>query len=523
MRTMRQDRGGLEILDGPRARTRYRRRRRRRNIGALFLKGAAFATGIIVVIGLWILVTSLVSADPVDLLIVDERTGEPVVGATITNESGRTVTTDENGGAAIAFDAPERLFVSATGYHAATYEVAELPRQSGLTLMVNPRVLQGRVVGPRGVGVFGATVTLGDQTVITGDFGSFEISPVEPGTLHISKMAWEDTEAYWDGDPGRFDVPFEPFVVRGLRVHSGADLDWIFRLIEGTVINTLVFDTKIEDGMIVHAIDDAYGREFDSIRHHYDAEYAIAEAHRRGLYTITRIVTFQDYYGPEFRPEWAIKNSETGDLWYNVKGLSWWDPTNREAWDVPITLAVDACRMGFDEIQFDYVRFPTDGRTSVAQYSVGEVTEEIRVETISSFLAEARRRVHAEGCAVSADIFGIVFSVPDDQGIGQRIEELSMSADALSGMIYPSHYGRGWLNLDVPNDHPYTVVAEALESASLRNEGGTLMRPWLQAFAWSPAQVLESIRAAEENGGGWLLWNSLSLFEPEWLPPAEDG
>jgi hypothetical protein len=518
MRTLRQDRGGLEILDGPRSRTRYRRRRSRRKIAALFLKGAAFATGAIVIVGLWILVTSIISADPVDLLILDERTGQPVVGATVTNEGGRTVTTDERGGAAIAFEAPERLFVAASGYHPATFGVADIPRQSGLTLMVHPRVLQGRVVGPRGVGLFGAEVTLGDRTAITGDFGSFELSGVEPGTLEISKMAWEDTEVYWDGDAGRFDVSIEPFVVRGIRVHTGANLDWIFDLVEGTVINTLVFDTKIEDGQVVHAIDNALAREFDSITSHYDAEYAIAESHRLGLYTITRIVTFQDYYGPEFRPEWAIKNSETGDLWHNVKGLSWFDPTNRDAWEVPLTLAVDACRMGFDEIQLDYVRFPTDGDTSVTQYSIGEVTQEVRVETISAFLAEARKRLHAEGCAVSADIFGIVLSVPDDQGIGQRIEELSMSADALSGMLYPSHYGRGWLNLDNPNDHPYTVVSEALESASLRNVGGTLMRPWLQGFAWSPAQVLESIRAAEENGGGWLLWNSLSLFDPEWLP-----
>jgi len=519
MRTMRQDRGGLEILDGPRSRTSFRRPRRRRNIAALFLKGAAFATGAIVIVGLWFLATSLLSADPVDLLIVDERTGQPVVGATVTNEGGRTATTDENGVAAIPFEAPERLLVAASGYHAATYEVGELPRQSGLTLMVNPRVLQGRVVGPRGVGLFGATVTLGDRTAITGDFGSFELSGVEPGTLEISKMAWENTEAYWDGDPGRFDVPIEPFIVRGLRVHTGADLDWIFGLIEGTVINTLVFDTKIEDGQVVYAMDHDLAREFDAMTAHYDAEYAIAESHRRGLYTITRVVTFQDYWAAPARPEWAILNSETGEVWRNVKGLPWLDPTNRDAWEYPISIAIEACRMGFDEIQFDYVRFPTDGNTSVAEYSIGVVTQEVRVQTVSDFLAEARERLHAEGCAVSADIFGIVLSVPDDQGIGQRIEELSMSADALSGMLYPSHYGRGWLNLDNPNDHPYTVVSDALESASLRNVGGTLMRPWLQGFSWSPAQVLESIRAAEENGGGWLLWNSLSLFDPDWLPP----
>ncbi|HUG74211.1 MAG TPA: putative glycoside hydrolase [Acidimicrobiia bacterium] len=519
MRTIPQDRGGLEILDGPR-RTRYRRRRRR-NIAALFLKGAAFATGAIVIVGLWILVTSLISADAVELLIEDERTGQPVVGATVTNEGGRTVASDENGIAAIAFEAPQRLLVVASGYHPATFEVADIPRQSQLTLMVHPRVLQGRVVGPRGVGLFGATVTLGDRTAITGDFGSFELSAVEPGTLEVSKLAWETTEAYWDGDPGRFDVPIEPFVVRGLRVHAGADLDSIFNLIEGTVINTLVFDTKIEDGQVVYAMDHELASEFGALNPRYNVEDAIAESHRRGLYTITRVVTFQDYLAAPARPEWAILNSETGEVWRNVRGLAWLDPTNREAWEYPLSIAVEACRMGFDEVQFDYVRFPTDGDVAVTEYSIGSIPQEVRVQTISDFLAEARERLHAEGCAVSADIFGIVLSVPDDQGIGQRIEELSMTADALSGMVYPSHYGRGWLDLDNPNDHPYSVVAEALEAASLRNVGGTLMRPWLQAFSWSPAQVLESIRAAEENGGGWMLWNSLSRFHPESLPRDE--
>ena len=198
------------------------------------------------------------------------------------------------------------------------------------------------------------------------------------------------------------------------------------------------------------------------------------------------------------------------------------DATDPESWTYPIELALEACEIGFDEIQFDYVRFPTDGDLSTTVFDDPNVTsEEGRVEAIAGFLSEARRQINEAGCAVSADIFSIVLSVPNDQGLGQKIEELSWAVDALSPMLYPSHYSRGWLGFDNPNDHPYEVVHEALSRGATRSEGGALMRPWLQAFAWTPEQVQESIMTAEDLGMGWLLWNATSSYSIDWIPDLE--
>jgi hypothetical protein len=146
------------------------------------------------------------------------------------------------------------------------------------------------------------------------------------------------------------------------------------------------------------------------------------------------------------------------------------------------------------------------------------------VQVIAGFLAEARSVLKAMGCAVSGDVFGIVMSMEDDQGFGQRPEELSAHLDVLSPMVYPSHYSDGWLGFDYPNDHPYDVTADAIEDSMPRLSEGATLRPWLQAFWWTNAQIRSSIQAAEDHGVGWILWNVLSNFDAEALPSdAEVG
>jgi hypothetical protein len=126
------------------------------------------------------------------------------------------------------------------------------------------------------------------------------------------------------------------------------------------------------------------------------------------------------------------------------------------------------------------------------------------------------------GCALSADIFGIVVSTPDDQGLGQRPEELSRHLDALSPMIYPSHYSPGWLGYADPNDFPYEVTANAIDAATPRIDVDTALRPWLQGFWWTNAQIRQAIQAAEDRGVGWVLWNVGSSFAAEALPLDSD-
>lgn len=477
------------------------------------------------VIGGFIVFRGMTALDPVSIQVLGAD-GRPLAGAVIVTEDGTEVISEDGGTAWVPFEVPERLTVTANGYRGAVYDVTALPRQGALALQMEPMVLQGRVTDSNGNGVVGAIITINDQQTMSGEFGSFEIVEANPGTVRVEKAAWVATSADWNGDRRRVDLKMDPFAVRGLRVEpkTAGDDELFARILEfadNSTVNALVFDTKIELGNVTHQVP-GYDEPaaIGSLIPVWDARKRLEEAKAHGLYTITRIVTFQDPYASRNRNDHALRTAD-GSTWTTWSGLGWMDPTNKASWEYPINLGVAACRMGFDEIQYDYVRFPTDGDISEAVYSDPSMTDAAgRVATIAEFLATARERINAEGCAISADIFAIVLSVRDDQGIGQKVEELSSSVDALSPMIYPSHYGRGWLNLDNPNAHPAEVVGEALQSGMRRMEGGALMRPWLQAFSWNASQVLESIHTAEEHNMGWMLWNQLSYYEAAWLPPA---
>jgi hypothetical protein len=281
----------------------------------------------------------------------------------------------------------------------------------------------------------------------------------------------------------------------------------LLELAANSTVNTLVFDTKDESNHVLYESNSPFAIEIGSIDPMYDPVALLSAAKEQGLYTITRIVTFEDRLWTRARPE------------HKLAGY-WIDPTIEEAWEYPLQLAVEACELGFDEIQLDYVRFPAGKTATVAQRN-RPLTEEERVGAIGAFLTEARSRLHPLGCALSADIFAIVLSAPDDQGIGQRPEDVSAIVDAVSPMVYPSHYSDGWLGFSSPNDHPGPVVADALDDGMPRMVGATPLRPWLQAFYYTPGQILTEIEEAEQRGVGWILWNAVGNYAASALPPAE--
>ncbi|HEX5630954.1 MAG TPA: putative glycoside hydrolase [Acidimicrobiia bacterium] len=502
-----------------------RKFRRKRHWGRIILRTLIVAAVLGGTIGGFVLLRAITAADQIRIQVLGAE-GRPLEGAVVTTESGKSYNTVEGGLVRVPFDLPEVLTVSARGYVSATYTVEQLPLQGALGLQMEPLVLQGRVTDANGIGVVGAMVTINDMTTTTQEFGSFELVEAMPGTVVVEKAAWETATAEWSGERRRLDVRMDAFTVRGLRVEpktAGDDelFAQILEFADASTVNALVFDTKIELGNVVHDIE-GYDepQAIGALQPVYDVRQRLAQAKEHGLYTITRIVTFQDPYASLHRNDYAIHNTIDGDTWTTWSGLGWMDPTDRGSWEYPIELGVAACKMGFDEIQFDYVRFPSDGDINTAVYDHPEALDGAgRVATIGEFLSTARQRINEAGCAVSADLFAIVLSVRDDQGIGQKVEELSWTVDAISPMVYPSHYGPGWLNLDEPNDHPAAVVGEALESGMIRMEGGALLRPWLQGFSWSASQVREAIATAEDLNMGWLLWNQLSYYEMEWLPP----
>lgn len=371
-----------------------------------------------------------------------------------------------------------------------------------------PIPLIGRVLNTSGVPVSGATVTVSGITTRTAPDGFFDVLAPAAGVVTAEKPGWVSGEATWDGSTGLVEIALQPITVRALRVAANAagDPDHFQRLLDladDTAVNALVFDTKTEGGLVLYDSSVKLAREMGAVRVTYDPRELIAAAHEHGLYTITRIVSFDDAIKGANYPEHAIAGR-------------WIDPRITAAWDYNLELAVEACEIGFDEIQLDYVRFPSGEAVKISGQL--DMTQEERVGAVAAYLSKARSLLHPLGCSVSADIFAIVVSAENDQGIGQRPEELSSQLDALSPMVYPSHYSDGWLGYPDPNDHPYDVTADAIDDTLRRIEPSTVVRPWLQSFWWTPEQIRRSIQAAEDRGVGWMLWNIVSDYSRASLP-----
>lgn len=381
---------------------------------------------------------------------------------------------------------------------------------STTTTTIPTHTLSGRVLTSDGARLGGAFVDVAGTRTTVGPDGWFLVADVPADDVTVSRPGWHPVTVEWDGDAAPLEVALEPIHVRALRVSAyvAQDADRFASLLDladRTVVNALVFDTKQEGGTVLYETAVEEANAIDAVRVSYDPVAHLAAAKGMGLYAITRIVTFEDGIRARARPEIKLAGE-------------WLDPRDPRAWEYPLALAEEACEIGFDEIQFDYVRFPTGSAAAASR----DLPPEERVETIRTFLEAARALLHPMGCAVSADIFGIVVSAPDDQGIGQVPEEVSTTVDAVSPMVYPSHYSLGWLGFADPNDYPYEVTADAVDDGTPRLAHPAVMRPWLQAFWWTDAEIKESIRAAEERGAGWMLWNAAGNYSEAALPTEAD-
>lgn len=371
-----------------------------------------------------------------------------------------------------------------------------------------PVQVSGKVTSPDGLPVSGATVRMGELASLTGADGWFSFETATPTSMQVSKPGWGSAEVDWDETVTFFETSIAPVKVRGLRVGADAagnddKFASLLALADATAVNTFVFDTKQEGGDVLYATEVLDAHDVGAVRVLYDPVARIAEAKEHGLYAITRIVSFED-------SKWAAARP------VDKMAGPWIDPQSEAMREYLLALAIEACEIGFDEIQFDYIRYPSGSTASLTGQL--DMTQDERVAVIASFLNRARAVLHPMGCAVSADVFGIVASTLNDQGLGQRPEELSAELDALSPMVYPSHYSNGWLGFADPNDHPYDVTTDAITDALPRMADESQLRPWLQAFWWTNDQIRRSIQAAEDAGVGWILWNARSNFDASALP-----
>ncbi|NOQ41298.1 MAG: GTP-binding protein [Desulfuromusa sp.] len=290
-------------------------------------------------------------------------------------------------------------------------------------------------------------------------------------------------------------------------------------LISETGMNALVIDLKSSRGDIAFRSQSLLARAVGAqkVRTLKDLPEFLAELKQQGIYTIGRIVVFKDGALAKNRRDLAVHTLE-GYLWEDREKISWTDPFNPEVWNYNIGIAEEAAALGFDEIQFDYIRFPAKSDLMFSRENTGEN----RVAAINGFLQHAKQRLAKYPVMTSANIFGYICWKHKDQKIGQRLVDLAGHVDYLSPMLYPSGFPHGVPGYKNPVEHSYEVIAHSLEKASeLTGLPSVRFRPWLQAFrdyafdrrSFTANEIHAQINASDASGShGWMLWNAASRF-----------
>jgi len=297
--------------------------------------------------------------------------------------------------------------------------------------------------------------------------------------------------------------------------------DWINFILE-TELNAVIIDVKDSTGWISYwsRIPQAeqYGTRQIRIS---DLEQLLEKFHRRGIYTIARIVVFKDPVLAERRPDLALRDSRTGEIWKDYQGQAWLDFSSHEVWDYNITLAKEAFLRGFKEVNFDYIRSPSDGPVRYIQYPLWDGRGE-KYDVIRDFFRYQEKEL-ADFGPRSADIFGLTLWYADDQeidmNIGQRVVDTLDYFDYICPMVYPSHFPPDFEEFANPAEHPYPVIYRSLVKVQnlLAERERPRVRPWLQAFSqgaiYDSAMLDEEKRAVEDGQGyGWLLWNARNQY-----------
>lgn len=402
---------------------------------------------------------------------------------------------------------------------------------SGSTQEVRGRVVDARSLQP----IADAIVTAGGLNVRTGAGGIFVV-PTGEGGGQVAVRAYgygRTTVTVDDLARAEGQIVLAPLHARALYLtafgfNSRSLREAALAIAAHTEVNALVIDVKGDRGMVSFpttvplAIEAGADRSptISSLKELTDS------LHAHGIYAIARIVVFKDSVLASARPDLAVK-TRAGYLYQDREGLGWTDAFRREVWEYNADLAVQAAQGGFDEIQFDYVRFPDAPGLLLS----GANTQANRVAAIEGFLALARDKLAPYNVFVSADIFGYVCWNLDDTGIGQTLSGMLQYVDYLSPMLYPTTFQFGIPGYRHPVSHPYDVVYRSLERAVARTGASPLrFRPWLQAFqdyafdhrAFGGAEVRAQITAAQQAGSnGWMLWNPRNVYSADGLAPKQ--
>ncbi len=397
------------------------------------------------------------------------------------------------------------------------------------TSLVAAATFSGSVVDSgSGKPIPGAIVTLGSKVVRADGRGEFKI---DGEGSEVSARAYGFSRAKVTADPHAttaLQLKLTSVIPRALYlsfwgVGTPSIREAALRLVGSTPVNAVVIDIKGDLGYLCYRTSVPLAGEIGAQKQITvpDMPALLDRLHKQGVYTIARIVTFKDNVLGKANPKFAVQ--QNGHAFKDHEGLIWCDPFLSAVRSYNVALAVDAAKAGFDEIEFDYVRFPDAKGVAFSEAT----TDTSRPKAINEFLTEAHDKLIPYNVFLSADVFGYICWNKGDTGIGQKIEDVMGPLDYVSPMLYPSGFTYGIPNYRNPVQHPYEIVRFSLDRAQQRTKVDPLrFRPWLQGFAdyafdkrqFGPAQIQAQIKAAESFGSdGWLLWNPHNNYSADAL------
>ncbi|MCY8465985.1 putative glycoside hydrolase [Bacillus atrophaeus] len=380
-------------------------------------------------------------------------------------------------------------------------------------------------------------------SIIAGLLLSFAAYPAEAAKKEpqpLLKVALEKKELPKGMSRFAYDSGFHftyPDAVRGIYVtgHSagGSRFDSLTDFVEKTELNTMVIDVKDDNGNLTYQPDKNSPYYDISKKYIKDPKAMLKKMEEKHIYPIARIVVFKDTVLANKKPEWSFKEKD-GSVWKNGRGESFVNPFMKEVWNYNVNLAKEAAKMGFKEVQFDYVRFPEgfEKRDDELTYDHGEYGKSAddnvqkRVHAVTDFVSYAKDKLKPYGVDVSADIFGYSATLPEAPGIGQNFSKISEHVDVISSMIYPSHW-TSYFGIDKPDLEPYKVIKEyaKVENSKLgKLKNPPSSRPWLQDFTasylgsgnyqhYGKRQIEDQIKALNEAGiDEFLLWDAANHY-----------
>lgn len=383
--------------------------------------------------------------------------------------------------------------------------------------------------------VVGDTDKYNEAVINPGPYGSFNIQEAVPAEDEDGK-----SEDIWMAD---FVDTRTHVNVKGIYVTSDGitkDFDRLLELVDSTELNAMVIDIKDDDGRLTFMMEGRLIDEFGTARGFIsDIDKLVATCKEKDIYLIARVVAFKDPLITRTRPEFGIHHQD-GTLYRDYSRLTWILPNNYEYLDYLIEVAAQCAEAGFDEVNFDYIRFPTEG--NISDFDLGEHDEEYtKIDAITEAIKYLCENIKPMGVYVSADVFGgIITSTIDQKNVGQSYVEMSKYLDYICPMIYPSHYANGYYGIDYPDTEPYKMMYYALRDSVkvlsvIDGENGNKadVRPWLQDFTaswvkhhitYGKEEVRAQIEATYDAGyRQWLLWNAAMKYTEGALMTEEEA